>query len=215
MAFSMVVVGTSLGGLSALEVLLGGLPKNFAASVAVVQHRHKSSSDRLSAILQQYCSLPLGEAEDKEVIMPGRVYLAPSDYHLLVESVGQNTTQTYFALSTDAPVCYSRPSIDVLFESAADAYAERVIGVILTGANHDGAQGLVKIKMQGGVAVVEEPATAFCRTMPEAAIAALKRISPLELAGEKKGKVSSVSPDSILPLSDIAPLLVNLLTVSC
>lgn len=184
MAFELVVVGTSLGGLRALEVLLAGLPKNFPVSVAVVQHRHKNSDDTLLKVLQQYSALPLKDAEDKEVIVPGQVYLAPADYHLLVEAGN-------FALSTEAPVSYARPSIDVLFESAADTYAAKVIGVILTGANHDGAQGVAKIKACGGLVVVQEPTTAESRTMPEAAIAA-------------------VAVNWILTLSEIAPLLVKL-----
>ena len=184
MAFELVVVGTSLGGLRALEVLLAGLSKTIPVSMAVVQHRHKDSDGTLSRLLQQYSALPLKDAEDKEVIVPGRVYLAPADYHLLVEA-GR------FALSTEAPVSYARPSIDVLFESAADAYAEKVIGVILTGANHDGAQGIAKIKARGGLTVVQDPATAESPSMPEAAIAA-------------------VEIDWILPLLDIAPLLVSL-----
>lgn len=184
MAFEIVVVGMSLGGLRALEVLLAGLPKSFPVPVAVVQHRHKDSDDMLSRSLQPHSALPLKDAEDKEVIVPGRVYFAPADYHLLVEAGS-------FALSTEAPVSYARPSIDVLFESAADAYRERVIGVILTGANHDGAQGLAKIKAHGGLTVVQEPATAESRTMPDAAIAA-------------------VAIDWIMPLLDIAPFLVNL-----
>ncbi len=181
--FELVVVGTSLGGLYALEVLLSGLSKSFPLSMAVVQHRHKDSDNKLGAFLQRHSALPLKEAEDKAVILPGRVYLAPADYHLLVEP-GR------LALSTEAPVLYARPSIDVLFESAADAYGERLIGVILSGASHDGAQGLAKIKACGGLAVVQEPATAQSRTMPEAAIA-------------------TVAVDSILMLEDIAPLLVK------
>ena len=178
----LVVIGTSLGGLQALEVLLAGLT-NFPVPVAVVQHRHKDSH-KMSTVLQQYSALPLKEVEDKEMIVPGWVYLAPADYHLLVEAGN-------FALSTEAPVEYARPSINVLFESAADTYAEKVIGVILTGANHDGVQGLAKIKARGGLTVVQEPATAQSRTMPEAAIAA-------------------VAVNWILKLREIAPLLVNL-----
>lgn len=184
MAFELVVIGTSLGGLQALQVLLKGLPKSFPASVAIVQHRYQDSDNTLRRLLQLYSALPIIEPEDKELIMPGRVYLAPANYHLLVESDN-------FALSTEAPVCYARPSVDVLFESAADAYAEKVIGVILTGANHDGAQGLARIKACGGLTVVQDPATAESRIMPEAAIA-------------------SVRLDWILPLSEIAPVLVNL-----
>lgn len=132
--------------------------------------------------LQQQSLLPVVEAEDKQAIVPGQVYLAPADYHLLVEP-------GHFALSTEAPVTFARPSIDVLFESAADAYGERVIGVILTGASHDGAQGLAKIVSNGGLAIVQEPSEAV-RTMPEAAIAA-------------------VTTAKILPLSEIASLLIN------
>jgi two-component system chemotaxis response regulator CheB len=181
--FELVVVGTSLGGLHALEVLLSGLPNSFPLSIAVVQHRYKDSNLSLSFFLQPHCALPLKEAEDKEVIVPGRVYFAPADYHLLVEP-GR------LALSTEAPVLYARPSIDVLFESAADAYAKRVIGVIMTGASHDGAAGLASIKAGGGLTVVQEPTTAQSRIMPEAAIAA-------------------VAVDAILLLEDIAPFLVK------
>lgn len=182
--YALIVVGTSLGGLRALEILLAGFPKRFSVPVAIVQHRHKDSDDSLSTFLQRQCTLFVVEAEDKETIVPGRVYLAPADYHLLVEA-------KHLALSTEAPVFYARPSIDVLFESAADAYAERVIGVILTGASQDGTQGLAKIKANGGLAIVQEPTTAESKTMPKAAIA-------------------SVAVDWILPLDEIAPLLVNL-----
>ncbi len=198
MTFDIVVVGTSLGGLQALTVMLAGLPNTFPAAVVVVQHRHKASDNALSFFLQQYSTLPVGEAEDKEEILPRRVYLAPADYHLLVEPrqawghrQGRYGGIATLALSTEAPVCNARPSIDVLFESAADAYAQRVIGVILTGASQDGAKGLAKIKARGGRAIVQEPATAESRIMPEAAIA-------------------SVTVDWIVQLQDIAPLLVNL-----
>ena len=180
MAFELVVIGASLGGLQALETLLAGLPQAFPLPVVVVQHRHKDSSD-LVALLQRYSLLPVSEVEDKEEIRPGRVYLAPADYHLLIEA-------SHFALSLEAPVEYARPSIDVLFESAAEAYAERVIGIILTGASQDGAQGLAKIKASGGLTVVQSPATAEGQTMPAAAIAATQ-------------------VDQILPLSEIALFL--------
>jgi two-component system chemotaxis response regulator CheB len=124
--------------------------------------------------LQRSSGLPVSEPDDKEPIARGRVYLAPRDYHLLIEG-------RHFALSTEAPVCYARPSIDVLFESAADAYGKDVIGVILTGKNRDGARGLAAIKKCGGLAVVEDPATAEAREMPEAALAAtiVDRVLPL------------------------------------
>lgn len=197
--YQIVVVGTSLGGLDALEVLLAGLPKNLPVAVAIAQHRHKDSDESLSIFLQQQCALPLTEAEDKKVIMPGRVYLAPADYHLLVETwqLGRDYQGEYrrsertFALSTEAPVCHARPSINVLFESAADAYEQRAIGVILTGSSQDGAEGLARIKALGGLAIVQEPTTAQSPILPKAAIAA-------------------VAIDWILPLSDIAPLIVKL-----
>lgn len=200
MAFELIVVGTSLGGLDALNVLLAYLPKHFPASVAVVQHRHKTSENTLIFFLQQHSALPLKEPEDKEVIVPGHIYLAPADYHLLVEPGS-------FALSTDAPVEYARPSIDVLFESAADAYAEKVIGIVLTGSNQDGAQGLAKIKAHGGLAVVQEPATAFSRSMPEAALA---KLSVDAIAASHRVGITSMRVDWTLPLSEIAPFVVNL-----
>jgi two-component system chemotaxis response regulator CheB len=190
MAFKLVVVGTSLGGLRALQVILPSLPTSFPVPVAIVQHRHKTSNETLSALLQEYSHLIVKEAEDKEEIVAGRVYLAPADYHLLVEGRGDSAERPYFALSTEATVTYARPSIDVLFESAADAYGEKVLGVILTGANHDGVQGLAKIKARGGKTVVQQPTTAESRVMPAAAIAA-------------------GIADRILPLGEIAPFLVK------
>jgi two-component system, chemotaxis family, protein-glutamate methylesterase/glutaminase len=180
-----VVVGASLGGLRALGILLSGLPENFPLPVAIVQHRSSDWENTLTPLLQRHSALPVGEAEDKEVIRAGHVYLSPANYHLLVE-------EGNFALSTDAAIAYARPSIDVLFESAADTYEEGVIGVLLTGANTDGAQGLAKIKERGGLSIVQEPSTAESNIMPKAAMAA------------------SVI-DRVLPLSEIAPFLVNLL----
>ena len=181
MAYEVVVIGTSLGGLRALEIVLSGLGKEFPLPVTVVQHREKDSSERLCELLQSHCALRVGQAEDKEEITPGRVYLAPPDYHLLVE-------EGRLALSTEAPVHYARPSVDVLFESAADAYGERVVGVILTGSGKDGAQGSARIRERGGFVVVQDPETAESRAMPEAAMAACE-------------------VDLILPLSEIGPLL--------
>ncbi|HYW22385.1 MAG TPA: chemotaxis protein CheB [Nodularia sp. (in: cyanobacteria)] len=182
--FRLVVIGTSLGGLSALQKVLGNLPGDFVVPIAIVQHRHNNSGNTLLRLLQTNSLLPIQEVEDKDEILPGRVYLAPPDYHLLIE-------KGYFALSTDEPVSYARPSIDVLFESAADIYAEQAIGVILTGANQDGMKGLEKIKARGGIAIVQEPTTAESPIMPIAAISAVK-------------------VDGILPLLEIARLLVKL-----
>ncbi|WP_193197539.1 chemotaxis protein CheB [Nostoc sp. MG11] len=184
MSFKIVVIGTSLGGLSALKIILGNLPADFSVPIAIVQHRHKESDETLNKLLQEHTLLPIREVEDKDEIKSGHVYLAPADYHLLIEP-------NHFALSTDEPVSYARPSIDVLFESAADIYAQQVIGVILTGANQDGVQGLKKVKARGGLTIVQEPATAESCIMPEAAI-------------------SAVAVDYILSLSDIASKIVKL-----
>jgi two-component system chemotaxis response regulator CheB len=182
--FGIVVVGTSIGGLRALQTLLSGLPDDFPVPVVVVQHRGKDSETGLCDFLARSSRLPISEPDDKEAIMPGRAYLAPRDYHLLVE----NGT---FALSTDAPVSFARPSIDVLFESVADEYKEDVIGIILTGANRDGARGLAAIKMQGGLTLVEDPASAACREMPDAAIAGTEvdRVLVLAEIGPFLGKL--------------------------
>jgi two-component system chemotaxis response regulator CheB len=155
MPYELAVIGTSLGGLQALEIMLSGLPPDLPIAIAIVQHRHKTSQNELVYFLQQFSKLPIMEPEDKQEIIPGCVYLAPADYHLLVEP-------GHFALSTDAPVNYARPSIDVLFESAADTYGDRVIGIILSGASHDGAYGLAKIKALGGLAIIQDPNTAAC-----------------------------------------------------
>jgi two-component system chemotaxis response regulator CheB len=182
--YAIIVIGASLGGLRALSVLFAGLPADFPLPIAVAQHRHVDTNGSLSAILQLHSALAIVEVEDKQDIQPGQIYLAPSDYHLLVEPGG-------FALSTEAPVAYARPSIDVLFESAASAYGSRAIGIILTGASNDGARGLARIKQRGGLALAQEPATAESPVMPAAAIAAVK-------------------VDHILALTLIAPFLVDL-----
>jgi two-component system, chemotaxis family, protein-glutamate methylesterase/glutaminase len=190
--YEMVVMGTSLGGLHALEMILAGLPLGLPLAIAIAQHRHKDSDRELVKFLQRCCALPLVEAEDKQKIVAGKVYLAPANYHLLVEP-------GYFSLSTEAPVSYARPAIDVLFESAADAYGDRTIGIILTGASHDGAQGLTKIQAHGGLAIVQAPDTAESSTMPRAA---LNRLI----------KNSASPPPQVLPLPEIAPFLVTLVT---
>lgn len=199
MAFEIVVVGTSIGGLKALQTLLSGLPDRFHVPVVIVQHRGKASEIGLCDFLGRSSRLPISEPEDKETILPGHAYLAPRDYHLLVENGS-------FALSTDPAVGFARPSIDVLFESAADGYQERTIGVVLTGANRDGARGLTAIKQQGGLTLVEDPALAACREMPDAAIAGTEvdRILSLEEIGPFLGNVcnsaASGAPASSPPL---------------
>lgn len=172
---ALIVVGTSLGGLDALQVLLAGLPQHLAVPVAIVQHRGKEDDDLLQTALQRLSPLPVREVEDKDRIESGHIYLAPADYHLLVEA-------GHFALSVDAPVLYARPSIDVLFESAADAYGADVLAIVLTGASADGACGVARIKARGGVVLVQDPATAQSGIMPQAAMAAapVDRVLPLQ-----------------------------------
>jgi len=176
-----VAIGTSTGGLKALQLLLSGLAEDFPLPVVMVQHRSRNSENGLCEFLSRSSSLPVTEPEDKEPVLPSRVYLAPRDYHLLIENGS-------FALSTDHAVAYARPSIDVLFECVADEYGDKAIGVILTGANNDGARGLAKIGLQGGLTVVEDPESAASQEMPRAALA-------------------QTDADWVLPLAEIAPCL--------
>ncbi|MEA2156507.1 MAG: two-component system, chemotaxis family, protein-glutamate methylesterase/glutaminase [Solirubrobacteraceae bacterium] len=181
-AVQLVAIGASWGGLQAVECVLGALPADFGAAIVVAQHRQarEDHNDRLTSLLDGRCELVVREAEDKQALRPGVVLLAPADYHLLVEP-GE------VALSVDAPVNFSRPSIDILLRSAADAYGDRVAGVVLTGANADGAEGLARIAARGGAAIVQDPDTAVRREMPDAAlattpaarVAALEEIGPL------------------------------------
>ena len=173
--YDLVVVGTSWGGLAALRTLVSGLPKSFQMAVALVQHRHKDSDHLLRTLLQERSQLEVCEVEDKMPLEHGRIYVAPPDYHTLVEP-------GHFALSTDAPVRYSRPSIDVTFGSAADSYAHRTVGVVLTGANADGSEGLRRISDRGGLALVQDPASAESRIMPAAAQRAVPRARVMSLA---------------------------------
>jgi len=166
-AYEVVAIGASWGGLAALKAVLGGLPADFGAPVVVVQHRMASGDDEiLPNLLNTASPLYVHEATDKCPLVAGEVLIAPPSYHMLVEA-GEIT------LSADAPVQFSRPSVDVLLESASEAYRERAIGVILTGANEDGAEGLAAIRRRGGVAIVQDPADAMRADMPEAALAAV------------------------------------------
>lgn len=172
----LIVAGASLGGYDALAMLLGALPESYPLPLAVVQHRSIDSDELLPVLLQRACRLPLTEVEDKQPILPGTVYIAPANYHLLVEG-------DHFALSVDHRVQYARPSIDVLFESAADAYRERLVAVLLSGSNEDGARGIARVKARGGLTVVQDPASAESARMPAAAIAASEVDHVLSLAG--------------------------------
>ena len=185
MAYELVVIGASWGGLSALERLLAGLPAGFQTPIAVAQHRSADSgTTSLARLLDVRTPLRVVDAEDKHPIESGHVYLAPPDYHLLVEDSG-------FALSVDEAVLYSRPSIDVLFESAADRYRNRLVAVVLTGANDDGAAGIAAVKSLGGFAIVQNPVEAERPEMPRAAMRA-------------------VDPDRVLSLAAIPGALVEL-----
>lgn len=164
-----VVIGASAGALEALSVILPALSKGFRLSVMVVVHLPPDKRSVLAELLQAKCQIPVREADDKEPILGGTVYFAPPDYHLLIEP------DKSLSLSSDEPVLFSRPSIDVLFESAADVYGPALIAIVLTGANQDGAKGMRAVLDQGGVALVQEPRRAFASAMPEAAI----QLSPL------------------------------------
>jgi two-component system chemotaxis response regulator CheB len=163
MTEGIVVIGTSLGGLKALSVVLGGLPRDFPMPVAIVQHRTKEPDSALTDLLQRRTSLPVGDVEDKMPVQAGRVYLAPPDYHLLVG-------RDQFALSIEAPVSHARPSVDVLFDSAASSFGRGVVAVVLTGANGDGANGAVAVKLRGGRVIVQDPKDAESPVMPAVAL---------------------------------------------
>jgi two-component system chemotaxis response regulator CheB len=161
-----VVIGASAGAVEALTVLLPVLPRTLRVPVIVVVHLPPDRESALPALFQGRCALTVKEAEDKEELAAGVVYFAPPNYHLLVEPSLQ------LALSSEEPVLYSRPSIDLLFLSAADAYGPDLLGIVLTGANSDGARGLRAVCDAGGAAVVQSPQTALVPTMPLAALAA-------------------------------------------
>lgn len=164
-----ITIGVSAGGLAALSALIPKLSQNLPAAVVIVQHLHVDSDSFLVEHLGRLCSLGVVEVEDKMAIEHGIVYIAPAGYHLLVEECG-----SYFSLSVDEPVNYARPSIDVLFESAANAWGPKVVGVLLTGANSDGAKGLKTIKDKGGRTIVQNPQEAEYEAMPMAAISSFE-----------------------------------------
>jgi len=173
-AYRIVVIGTSWGGLAALRELVATLPGSFALPVVLVQHRHRQSDHVLATLLQDRAKLKVCEVEDKSPIQPGSIYVAPADYHLLIEA-------DHFALSTEEPVRYSRPSIDVTFTSAADRYGAGTVGVVLTGANADGAAGLERIATRGGLAIVQAPETAESPAMPTAALRSVPNATVLTI----------------------------------
>ncbi len=181
--YQAIVIGASAGGMDALRVILSSMPNDFPVPVIIVQHLSPDKPDHyLAEYLNNRCNLNVKEADEKESIEAGNVYIAPAAYHLLVE------TDRSFSLSVNDKIRFCRPSIDVLFESAAEAYSTELIGIILTGANSDGAEGLKTIKESGGLTVVQDPETAESNSMPRSAIEAC-------------------DVDHILPLNEIPGLL--------
>ncbi|MEM5384383.1 chemotaxis protein CheB [Paraburkholderia phymatum] len=183
-AFDAVVIGASAGGIDALNVLLPALPAGFGAAILIVTHVPADAPSYLPEAFGYRCALPVIEPDAGEPVLPGRVHLAPPGYHMLVEDDGT------IALSLDSTVCFSRPSIDVLFESAAHVYRERLLGILLSGANDDGAHGLEIIRAMGGLAWVQDPDTAASTPMPRAAIergAADEVLSPTLMARRLAG----------------------------
>lgn len=178
----LIVIGASWGGLHAVGEVLAGLPADFEPTVLVVQHRAADSDGLLATLLGRRCALPVREVEDKDPLAGAGVLLAPGGYHVLVEP-------DHFELSTEAEVHFSRPSIDVALESAADALGSDLVGVVLTGANDDGAAGLAAVRRRGGYAIVQNPDTALASAMPAAARS---------------------SANIVVELAEIAPLLTKL-----
>ncbi len=162
--FKIVVIGVSAGGSEALGKVLSALSASFPLPVVVVQHLHPEQNGYMLEHLNKMWKMSVEEAIDKTVIRKGTVYFAPPDYHLLLED--ENT----FALSVDEKVCYSRPSIDVLFKSAADVYGDSLLAIILTGANSDGTEGIKYIKKKGGTTIAQDPNEAYAPIMPQSAI---------------------------------------------
>jgi two-component system chemotaxis response regulator CheB len=187
--FEAVVIGSSAGGIKALSTVLSALPSEFPLPIIIVQHLHPNSDSYLARILAAKSGLTVKQADEKEQIQPGVVYLAPPNYHLLIEE------DRTFSLSVEGPVNFARPAVDVLFESAIYAYRGKLIGIILTGANHDGSQGVKKIKRAGGYVIVQDPDKAEADAMPRAAIAA-------------------AHVDKVLPLDQIGPYLLQLVNRS-
>ncbi len=183
--FRAVVAGVSSGGVEALELVISALPADFPLPVIVVAHISPESGNGLALLLDEQCAIRVKEADEMETAAAGTVYIAPPNYHLQVEK------DASLSLSVDPPVMFARPSVDVLFESAASVFGPGLIGVVMTGVGSDGSNGLRRIRDAGGVTVVQDPAGAVADGMPRSAIEA-------------------VSPDYIVPLQQIAPLLVRL-----
>ncbi|GAB7530282.1 chemotaxis protein CheB [Pseudomonas sp. 3A(2025)] len=189
-AVDAVVMGASAGGVEALLAVLRSIRPGFMLPILVVLHLPEERSSQLAQVFQNRLPIPVHEAQDKETIKAGTLYFAPAGYHLSVED------DYSLSLSQEDKVFHSRPSIDILFDSAADAYGARLCGMLLTGANNDGARGLAKISAAGGLTVIQDPDTALARIMPDAGL-------------------SLHTPNYLLPLSDIGPLLIQLERIAC
>lgn len=164
MAYKAIVIGASAGGLDAIKAILASLPGGIVVPIIIVLHTSPHSDNYIVKHLNEICQINVKEADEKEELFPGTAYIAPPNYHLLIEK------DHTLSLTVDPKVSYARPSIDVLFESAAEVYNNDLVGIILTGANRDGSNGLRRIKELGGLAIVQEPKTAYADAMPRAAI---------------------------------------------
>ncbi len=177
MGYRAIAIGSSAGGLNALKMLLPALPSGFPVPLFIVQHISPLSDNYMARFLNDISNIEVKEADEKEEIKPATAYIAPPNYHLLIEE------DFTLALSVEEKVNYSRPSIDVTFETAAYAYGSGLVGIILTGANSDGAEGLLKIKELGGYTIVQKPEDAECDVMPAAAIKHAEPHEILSLSG--------------------------------
>lgn len=164
MKYRTIVIGASAGGMDAIKTILMPLQEGFSASILIAQHLSPHSDNYMARYLNEVCRINVKEADEKEKVLPGTAYIAPSNYHLLVEK------DETLSLTVDPKINYSRPAIDVLFDTAAEVYRGELIGIILTGASSDGSKGLKKIKDLGGITIVQDPSTAEVDFMPKAAI---------------------------------------------
>ncbi len=184
MKYEAIVMGMSSGGMNVMKIMFALLPESFNTPIIIVQHISARSDNQWIKLLNEKSKVPIKEADEKELIETGNVYIAPANYHLLIE---KNKT---FSLTIDEKVNFARPSIDVLFDSAADAYTNKLIGIILTGSNNDGTSGLKRIKECGGLTIVQNPESAESDYMPKSALAAMQ-------------------PDYILSIEEIIMLLIK------
>lgn len=186
--YNAIVIGTSAGGLDALSDLFANLTAELSIPIIIVQHLSPNYDSKLANILNEKTTMRVQQARDKENILSGHIYIAPPNYHLLIEK------DYTFSLSADEKVNFSRPAIDILFETAADAFKESLIGILLTGANSDGAKGLLSIKNQGGYTIIQSPNEAYAKEMPASAL-------------------KLFTPKNILCLSEISTLLSTKLNI--